>query len=199
MNNEYNGMNHELEKQLGRDGMQQLKENQRRFFWLGVSLIILGTLAVIFSTVSTLVSVIYLGAFLVMLGFFEGAKAFNMRLWKGYFLLHIVMSILFMVAGIFMIMNPLENAVMLTLFWSIFFVIAGIVRIVTAITHHVPHQGLVIFNGAINILLGALVFWQWPASGLWVIGLFVGIDVLLAGWSLIMVSSMAKNIHLKAH
>ena len=187
-------MNHELEQKVGSALMQQLKENQRRFFWLGISLIILGTLAVMFSTISTEIFVVYFGAFLIMLGFFEGTKAWNMRLWRGFFALHVLTGFLFVVAGIFMLINPLENAIMLTLFWSIFFMVSGAVRIIAALTQHMPHWGLVIFGGALNIVLGALIFWQWPCSGTWAIGLFVGIDVLLAGWSLVMLSSMVKRI-----
>lgn len=173
--------------------MQQLKENSRWFFWLGILLIALGTLAIMFSTVSTLITIEYLALFLVMLGFVEIAKTFNMRSWKGFFFSHLFVGLLFVIAGIFMMLNPMSNAIMLTLFWSLFFIVAGTIRIFTALTHTVPHQGIMILSGAINMILGILVFSQWPASGLWVIGLFVGIDVLFAGWSLVALSSMTKT------
>ncbi len=35
--------------------------------------------------------------------------------------------------------------------------------------------------GIITFVLGLLVLAQWPASGLWVIGLFVGIDLIFYG------------------
>jgi uncharacterized membrane protein HdeD (DUF308 family) len=46
----------------------------------------------------------------------------------------------------------------------------------------------------VNLLLGIAVWRQWPLSGLWVIGLFVGIDMLLNGWSLVMLGLAAKNL-----
>lgn len=189
-----NRINHELEKQVGSPLFQQLKKNQRWFFWLGIGLILAGIAAITFSTISTEFFVIYFGFFVVTFGVLEAAKAFSMRLWRGYFLLHLFLGIFFGIAGMLMIINPIQNAIMLTLLWAIFFMIAGVVRIITALTHHVPHQGLMIVNGILNLLLGALIYWQWPASGLWVIGMFVGIDVLFAGLSLVMVSSMVKQI-----
>lgn len=44
------------------------------------------------------------------------------------------------------------------------------------------------------LLLGIAIWRQWPLSGLWVIGLFIGIDMLLNGWSLAMLGLAAKNL-----
>ena len=53
---------------------------------------------------------------------------------------------------------------------------------------------VVLLHGVVNLLLGIAVWRQWPLSGLWVIGLFVGIDMLLNGWSLVMLGLAAKNL-----
>jgi uncharacterized membrane protein HdeD (DUF308 family) len=54
--------------------------------------------------------------------------------------------------------------------------------------------GWLLLHGVINLLLGVLIWRQWPLSGLWVIGLFVGIDMIFNGWSLVMLSLAAKNL-----
>jgi len=41
----------------------------------------------------------------------------------------------------------------------------------------------VFLNGLITLVLGVLIWRQWPVSGLWVIGMFIGIDLLFAGWT----------------
>jgi uncharacterized membrane protein HdeD (DUF308 family) len=53
---------------------------------------------------------------------------------------------------------------------------------------------VVLFNGVISLILGVMIWWQWPYSGLWVIGLFVGIEMLLNGWSLVMLSLMGRRL-----
>ena len=187
--------NHQVHNNVDPALLQQLKKNSRNLFWLGLALVLLGFLAIIFSVISTEIVIIYFGAFLIVVGALECAKAFNMRLWQGYFLLHLLLGIFFIIGGIFMIANPVMNAITLTLLYAWIFMISGILRIITALINHVPHQGWMIASGILSFLLGLLIYWQWPASGLWVIGMFVGIDVLVAGWSLIMISSLAKHIH----
>jgi len=50
-------------------------------------------------------------------------------------------------------------------------------------------------RGIVTILLGLMIINQWPVSGLWVIGLFVAIEIIFAGWSHIMIALAAKNYH----
>ena len=64
----------------------------------------------------------------------------------------------------------------------------------TAITVRYPHWGSVLFNGVISLLLGILIWRRWPVSGLWAIGLFVGIEMLLNGWSLVRLSMTGRNL-----
>lgn len=52
-------------------------------------------------------------------------------------------------------------------------------------------------HGAINLLLGIMTWQQWPLSGHWVIGLIAGIDLMLNGWSLIMLGLAVKKLHLQ--
>jgi len=46
-----------------------------------------------------------------------------------------------------------------------------------------PHWGWTLAGGAINLILGILIWQQWPEAALWVIGLFVGIDLIFTGWT----------------
>jgi len=56
----------------------------------------------------------------------------------------------------------------------------------------------VMFNGIISLILGIMIWRQWPYSGLWVIGLFVGIEMLLNGWSLVMLSLTGRRLPAEA-
>ena len=77
---------------------------------------------------------------------------------------------------------------MLTLVIAMFLVFEGIFGSWRRLTARYPHWGWVMFNGIISLVLGIMIWRQWPYSGLWVIGLFVGIEMLLNGWSLVMLS-----------
>lgn len=173
-------MNHEL-------GSQQLRENKNWYLFLGASLVVFGTLAVIFALTSTLVSVIYLGILLVILGLFEGIKSFKINRWSNFFL-HLFLSILYIVGGIFIMLNPAINALTLTLLLAIFFVISGILKTIFALTQQITHKGWLLLNGLLTLLLGILIWAEWPYSGLWVIGTLVGIDAIITGWTWIMLA-----------
>jgi uncharacterized membrane protein HdeD (DUF308 family) len=172
---------------------QQLKDNWGWYFGLGIGLIVLGFLAIIFSWASTIFSVIYLGFFLITIGMFEGVQSFKMSLWSSFFL-HLFLSILFIVGGFFTVVHPAANAITLTLLLAIFFVVSGILKIVFALSMYILHRGWLILNGALTLFLGILIWQQWPASGFWVIGLFVGIDAIFTGWTWVMLSLTAKNL-----
>ena len=55
------------------------------------------------------------------------------------------------------------------------------------------HWGWVLFNGLITFVLGLMIYQQWPLAGLWIIGLFVGIDMILSGWSWLLLSLSARK------
>ena len=57
-----------------------------------------------------------------------------------------------------------------------------------------PHRGWVLFNGVITLVLGIFIWRQWPLSGAWVIGTFVGIELLMAGWSYVMLSLVLRRL-----
>ena len=172
---------------------KQLNKNANWFLALGIGLVVMGTLALMFAYTSTIFSVMYFGILLTIMGVFEGIKAFKLSQWSSFFL-HLFLGVIYTLAGLFIISNPLVNAITLTLFIAIFFVVSGISRIIFALAKHVPHQNWLILNGIITLLLGILIWAQWPVSGLWIIGMFVGIDAIFTGWAWIMLSLAAKKI-----
>lgn len=172
--------------------LKQLKENWKWFLTLGIGLVILGTLAVMFAYTSTLFSLIYLGSFMLVTGGFEVIKSFKINKWSSFFL-HLFLGIFYIGSGLFILFYPGLNAITLTLFLAIFFVVSGILRIVFALAKKLPHRGWLIFNGLLTIILGILIWKQWPSSGLWVIGMFVGIDAIVTGWTWIMLSLAARK------
>jgi uncharacterized membrane protein HdeD (DUF308 family) len=98
-------------------------------------------------------------------------------------LLHLLVGVLYVLVGFIIIDQPLNAAIELTLLIAIFLMVSGIFRVVFAVAERFAGSGWVLLNGVVTFVLGLLIYKQWPASGLWVIGLFIGIDLIFNGWA----------------
>jgi uncharacterized membrane protein HdeD (DUF308 family) len=76
---------------------------------------------------------------------------------------------------------------------AIFLIVSGIFRIVFAVSERFTGWGWVLLNGVVTLFLGMMIYKQWPASGLWVIGIFIGIDLIFNGWAWIMLSIASRR------
>ena len=86
-----------------------------------------------------------------------------------------------------MLRDPVLAAEALTLMLAAAFLVGGVFRIVAAVAERFPGWGWVLCNGILSVVLGLLIWQEWPWSGLWVLGLFVGIDLIVNGtiWSIV--------------
>jgi uncharacterized membrane protein HdeD (DUF308 family) len=182
-----------MEQAIHLPGAGELRRSWGWYLALGIVLIVIGTIAIGSTFVMTIASVFFFGWLLIIGGVMEVIHAFWHKRWAGFFL-DLLTGILYVVAGWMMVTNPGESALLLTLIIAMFLVFEGVFRIVAALAARYPHWGWVLFNGVISFLLGILIWWQWPYSGLWVIGLFVGIEMLLNGWSLVMLSLASRKL-----
>ena len=178
----------------------ELQDLKQHWWWLcvlGTSLVVLGSLAIgvpIFVSVAT---VIFLGAFLLVAGVAQVISAFWAGRWSG-FLLQLLIGIFYVVVAILILDAPLESTLALTLLIAAFLIVTGIFRVVSALTLKFPGWGWQMLNGVITLLLGVLVTkvlaQDEATAGLWVIGLFVGIEMIFNGWTWIMLSLEIRNI-----
>jgi len=174
-------------------GADQLKKRWGWFLAMGILLVLLGIVAFGFSILTTIISVIVFGWLMIIGGVLQAIHAFGCRQWGGFFI-DLLAGILYLVVGFLIVANPGVSAVALTLLIAMFLFLGGIFRIVVALSVRFHNQLWLVLHGIINVALGILIWQQWPLSGLWVIGLFVGIDMLFNGWSLIMLGLAAKNL-----
>lgn len=166
-------------------GLEKLRARSGWIVALGILLAFLGTIAIVADAAMTVVSVIVFAWLLVLAGAAQIVHAFSHRDWQG-FLLDLLLGVLYVVTGALLLQSPVQGAETLTLLMAAFFLVSGLFRIGAAIGAALPHRGWLVLSGVVNVVLGGLILAQWPASGLWVIGLFVGIDLLFGGWSLVM-------------
>jgi uncharacterized membrane protein HdeD (DUF308 family) len=141
----------------------------------------------------TMATMVLIGWLLLVGGIVEAGHAFWRKKWGGFFV-DLLTGILYVVVGFMIVANPGATAVTLTLLIAMFLMLGGIFRIVAALTMQFPHWGWLLLHGAVNLLLGIAIWRGWPWSALWVIGLFVGIDLIFNGWSLVMLGLAAKRL-----
>jgi uncharacterized membrane protein HdeD (DUF308 family) len=151
------------------------------FLALGIALMVLGIAAVVRSITATVASMVFFGWLMVFASIIDLVNAFMVGKWTGFFL-HLLLAILFGITGLIFLTNPTISAEVATLVMSMFFLIAGLYQLVIAFWTHIPGYGWQAANGVITFLLGSLLLAQWPVSGLYAIGLFVGIDLIIYGW-----------------
>jgi uncharacterized membrane protein HdeD (DUF308 family) len=175
------------------NGYDEIRQHKGLFIGLGIVLIILGTIAIGTAMFTTLISVMLFGWLLLIGGVIESVHAFWVRPWSG-LLLQLFMGVLSIIFGLLIVANPGASALALTLLMAAFFVVGGVFRIVTAAREHFPGRGWAIFSGCINVLLGILIWAHWPVSAFWVIGLFIGIDLLFTGWWFISLTVLTRPL-----
>ena len=151
------------------------------FLAFGIVLMLLGIAAVIHSVTATVASMLFVGWLLVIGSIIEFVNAFMVGKWAGFFL-HLLIAILFGVAGVLFLKSPGISAEAATFVMSIFFLVGGLYQLVYALYTHPPGYGWHALNGVITSMLGFFLVVQWPISGLYAIGLFVGIDLIFCGW-----------------
>jgi uncharacterized membrane protein HdeD (DUF308 family) len=173
--------------------MEVLSRNWGWLLALGILMIVLGAVAVAAPVVATIAVQFMLGWLLVTSGIAEGIHAFMVQGWRG-FLLELLSAVLYLGVGVLLLVNPMEGALALTIVLAAFLVVEGIFKIIMALRVR-DHDGWgwLLASGTLSVVLGVLIWAQRPASGLWVIGLLVGIQLLFTGWSLVMLALAARR------
>ncbi|MEP7153889.1 MAG: HdeD family acid-resistance protein [Nitrospira sp.] len=176
-----------------RDDGDAVRQNWRWVLASGIAFVCLGSLAFGYSVLVTLASVFVLGWLLFFGGIFQAVHAFKVSQWSG-FVLELLLAILYVAVGLVMITDPGAGALSLTLVIAGFFLIGGVVRILAGMILHPPSRAWLLLSGGVTICLGILIWAEWPVSGLWVIGVFVAIDMIFSGTWLIRLALKARRL-----
>jgi uncharacterized membrane protein HdeD (DUF308 family) len=165
-----------------REQLQHLRDHWMLLLILGVCLVLVGTFAIISAFIATLATVALFGTLLFVGAIFQLVNAVTCRNWRG-FLVFLLGGILYGVVGLIMMSHPLAAAVGLTLMLAAAFMAVGVIRIVVAAIEHFHGWGWVMLTGFIDLFLGVYIWRHFPEDAFWVIGVFVGIDLIFSGWS----------------
>jgi uncharacterized membrane protein HdeD (DUF308 family) len=182
-----------LARRVLRHELEAIRGNWGWILALGIILIVVGTIAVAMPFVASLATAVAFGALLLVGGIAQLVGAFWTRDWSGFFL-SLLMGVLYLVLGVLFLRDPGDALLAMTLLLACVLMVGGLFRIIGSLMYQFPHWGWILAGGIINLILGILIWQQWPVSGLWVIGLFVGIDLIFTGWTWVMLALAVKDL-----
>jgi uncharacterized membrane protein HdeD (DUF308 family) len=161
---------------------------------IGIAAIVIGAIAIVIPEIFSLGAAVFVGCILVVAGAFLAAAAFAAH-GVGSFLARMAWALLTFVVGLWLIVEPHNGTLTLTLVLGIYFLLMGLTRVIVAfLGRGQPNAGLVGLSGICGLIIGILVLVKFPSSADWAIGLLVGIDLIFAGWTLISVASVGKEL-----
>lgn len=170
-----------------------LRKNVTTARWIGVVMMLAGLLSVLAPLAAGLSLSIFIGILLLVSGLSLLWMAFlarqHGRVWGL-----VILSLLAIGVGLYMIFQPSAALATLTLVLAVYFMLVGVFQIIAAFNVK-PESGWgwVLIGGVITLLLGIMIWRQYPLSGAWAIGTLIGIHLLLSGASVYAIAGMVRN------
>lgn len=164
------------------------------FKWLGIALIVLGIVAILTPATAGSAVVVVIG--IILLGAGAGAAIRGLQAATAMEkVLGLVVGVVSALAGFAVLFNPLFGLGLLTLFLAGYFLADGVCKIVVSFRFR-PTRGWLwlLFSGGVSLLLGVLIWSQWPMSGLWAVGVLVGLNLISTGFALLQSASMLREV-----
>jgi uncharacterized membrane protein HdeD (DUF308 family) len=174
-----------------REGLARTYKSVRA---IGIVAIVVGCFAILLPELFSLGAAVFIGVILVIASAFLTAAAFTAH-GVGSLLARAAWALLTFLVGLWLIIEPHNGTLTLTLVLGIYFLLMGLTRILVAFMGRgTPNAGWVGLSGVCGLIIGILVLVKFPSSADWAIGLLVGIDLIFAGWTLISVAQVGKEL-----
>lgn len=161
---------------------------------LGVVIAALGVLALVRAGMTTVIAVGFLGVLAIVTAVSILLFAFTLTGYWTDFLVHVIGAILVGVVGVMLLTRPMISAEAITLLVAFYFFAEGILIIGFAVTANAEGLWVHMTQGLVALLLGALLLIGWPISGIWAIGTFVGVDLLMKGLAIVALGVGVRSI-----
>ncbi|QSJ17282.1 HdeD family acid-resistance protein [Nostoc sp. UHCC 0702] len=161
---------------------------------IGVILTILGIIAIAQPFLSTIFAETWFATILLFSGFAKLVYATQTRD-RGGFLWKLLLSALYIATGIMLFIYPQTGILTLTLLLGSFLLTEGIFELILAFRLR-PQQNWtwVLGDGIITLILGAMIWFQWPFNAPWVLGILVGVSIIFTGISRVMLSLNTRSL-----
>jgi uncharacterized membrane protein HdeD (DUF308 family) len=152
---------------------------------VGVALVVFGIAAILAPALAGTAVVIVIGALLIVSGLVQFVQGLREPSWRSK-LLPLIMGAISTLAGVSVLAHPWLGLEVLTLVLAVVFVIEGIWKIFVSFSFRAASGWLaMLLSGVLALILGVLIWMQWPLSGMWAIGVLVGVDLIMTGAAMI--------------
>lgn len=179
---------------LDPDMREGLSRSWKALMVVGVLAIAVGCIAILVPAVASVGTAIFIGWLLLLVGAVLVAGAFSAHS-IGTLVLRMIWAILTVIVGLWLIVEPHNGTLTLTLVLGIYFLFMGLTRVTVAfVSRGQPNAGLLGLSGVAGLLIGILILAEFPSSADWAIGLLVGIDLIFAGWTLASVALFGRDL-----
>ena len=171
--------------------IETIKKDAKTAKWVGILLLIAGFLALIAPLGAGLSLTVMIGALLLISGGAQLVLVFKAGSF-GEGILLALFAILSVIAGGYMVSQPVAAR---TLFLAAYFIASGVIQVFGAFgAKPEAGWGWLLFGGVVSVILGVMIWRQFPLSGVWAVGTLIGVHLLISGWTLIAVGSLAKDV-----
>jgi len=179
----------------GRSGPVTIVRNAGRWLTvMGVVFVVLGVLAILEPAVAGLAVDILAGWLLIFGGIAHGASAFAGG-GAGRVVWQLIVAAIYVVAGLYFLTHPLLGLGTLTLYLAVVLLVEAVIEIVAYFM--VGREGgssWRLVNAIVTLLLGGMIWRNWPSSSVWAIGTLVGVNLMITGFSRLMLGTAARKI-----
>ena len=163
-------------------------ELARTWKWVlvsGILALALGTIAILVPIVASVAVTTLVGWLLIIGGVIGAIESVRMRSESGWRLaLRLLLMALYVVAGLWLVIEPWTGTIALTAVLVAYLWVDGVIRLAVAFSERgSPGWSMLAIGGALSLLLGVLIWVDLPSSSGWAIGLLVGINLIVLGWS----------------
>jgi uncharacterized membrane protein HdeD (DUF308 family) len=172
-----------------------LQSHRKYFLFEGILLLIFGVGAIVVPPLATFAVELIVG-WIILFGGVAGLIAtFQTRGSPG-FGWSLLSGIIGIITGALLLIWPLSGVLTLTLVLSAFLAVEGASSIMYAFAHRrqkTPRWGFMLFSGITDLILSGIIFWGFPGTAAWVVGLIVGINMLFGGAALVAIALQAHG------
>lgn len=178
---------------LVRKQVLEMKSSWGWFLALGVILVLVGFAALSAAFVASVAAIAVIGTFALVAAGAEIASALWARQWEGVFL-HLLCGVMYAVFGFIVLTKPGLAIITMTMLIAVVLLVSGVFRIALAAALRFHQWGWALLSGVVSLVLGVMIWQELPESAEWVIGTFVGIDLIFTGWTWIMLALGLKSM-----
>ncbi|MCX7089543.1 MAG: DUF308 domain-containing protein [Methylococcales bacterium] len=172
---------------------EYLQKHWRLFLAEGILFMLLGLAAIAIPQLFSVAIILFLGWIFLFGGVAQIARAIKFSAMPG-FGLWLFIGVIQAILGYWFIAQPISGIFTVTLLMTLFFAFEGMAKISLALMMRpLANWGFILFSGCTALIFSLVIWMGWPGTAEWLLGLFLGINMLLLGWSMVNISLHHKD------